>query len=249
MPILSVQSEGNTSFLLSFISGFIDTQGFIGLAGLFTAHATGNLVLVGAAVLQQDNQGVVSKLIMIPVFMGAVAGATALAGYLTARRRSILGSFVVIEAVFLVLFLLMGVTHSLESNAFYDEATIMLIGIPAVIAMGVQNTLMRESDVKLLPTTVMTGNLAMFTVDVFKYARFALTRSQAAGSEQAAAVSLATIRRVTPVLVGFVLGCTAGAAGFGFFGFWCTLLPITLLCLLGAAHITLPAPRPDQKSV
>jgi len=35
--------------LLSFDGGFVDTAGFLGLQGLFTAHVTGNFVTLGAA--------------------------------------------------------------------------------------------------------------------------------------------------------------------------------------------------------
>jgi uncharacterized membrane protein YoaK (UPF0700 family) len=33
--------------LLSFNGGFVDTASFLGLAGLFTAHVTGNFVTLG----------------------------------------------------------------------------------------------------------------------------------------------------------------------------------------------------------
>src|SRR5689334_8131754 len=37
--------------LLSFNGGFVDTAGFIGLQGLFTAHVTGNFVTLGASLV------------------------------------------------------------------------------------------------------------------------------------------------------------------------------------------------------
>jgi uncharacterized membrane protein YoaK (UPF0700 family) len=37
--------------LLSFNGGFVDTAGFMGLQGLFTAHVTGNFVTLGAALV------------------------------------------------------------------------------------------------------------------------------------------------------------------------------------------------------
>jgi uncharacterized membrane protein YoaK (UPF0700 family) len=37
--------------LLSFNGGCVDTAGFLGLQGLFTAHVTGNFVTLGAALV------------------------------------------------------------------------------------------------------------------------------------------------------------------------------------------------------
>jgi uncharacterized membrane protein YoaK (UPF0700 family) len=48
--------------LLSFNGGFVDTSGFLGLQGLFTAHVTGNFVTLGAA-LVLGHHGIIGKLI------------------------------------------------------------------------------------------------------------------------------------------------------------------------------------------
>jgi hypothetical protein len=46
--------------LLSFNGGFVDTAGFLGLQGLFTAHVTGNFVTLAAA-LVLGTHGVIAK--------------------------------------------------------------------------------------------------------------------------------------------------------------------------------------------
>jgi uncharacterized membrane protein YoaK (UPF0700 family) len=51
--------------LLSFNGGFVDTAGFLGFQGLFTAHVTGNFVTL-AATLVMGTHGVVAKLLALP---------------------------------------------------------------------------------------------------------------------------------------------------------------------------------------
>ena len=52
--------------LLAFTAGAVDTLGFIALFGLFSAHVTGNFVLIGAA-LTHDAVGLIGKLLALPV--------------------------------------------------------------------------------------------------------------------------------------------------------------------------------------
>jgi uncharacterized membrane protein YoaK (UPF0700 family) len=70
--------------LLSFNGGFVDTLGFLGLHGLFTAHVTGNFVTLGAA-LVLGTQGIISKLIALPEFVLVIGLARWAETVLTAR--------------------------------------------------------------------------------------------------------------------------------------------------------------------
>jgi uncharacterized membrane protein YoaK (UPF0700 family) len=58
--------------LLSFNGGFVDTAGFLGLAGLFTAHVTGNFVTLGAA-LVLGSHGIIGKILALPEFIAVIA--------------------------------------------------------------------------------------------------------------------------------------------------------------------------------
>ena len=86
--------------LLTFNAGFVDTAGFLAVAGLFTAHVTGNFVTIGAA-LVAGSAGVVTKLLALPVFCFAV-----LAGRLLTLRWDQSGADVLRRLLWLHLLLL-----------------------------------------------------------------------------------------------------------------------------------------------
>jgi uncharacterized membrane protein YoaK (UPF0700 family) len=58
--------------ILAAIAGYVDTLGFVALFELFTAHVTGNFVLIGAEVAG-FGQGVLMKLMAFPSFIAGVA--------------------------------------------------------------------------------------------------------------------------------------------------------------------------------
>src|SRR2546428_13421416 len=59
--------------LLSFTAGFIDSFTFLALFGLFVAQVTGSFVLAAAAIATNE-QGALTQLLAIPVFL--LAGGT-----------------------------------------------------------------------------------------------------------------------------------------------------------------------------
>jgi uncharacterized membrane protein YoaK (UPF0700 family) len=69
-----------TSSALGFTAGYVDTVGFIALFGLFTAHVTGNFVLIGSE-LAHPAQGVLIKFLAFPAFIASVALSRMLALY------------------------------------------------------------------------------------------------------------------------------------------------------------------------
>ena len=64
-----ITRPGRVAALLSFVAGYVDTVGFIALFGLFTAHVTGNFVLIGASFVAGTDGGVIAKLLALPVFL------------------------------------------------------------------------------------------------------------------------------------------------------------------------------------
>ena len=204
--------------MLAFVAGFVDTCGFVALYGLFSAHVTGNFVLLGAS-LVLPHAGVVAKLLALPVFMCAVAatrwrliraGGTGLRGVLAA------------EAVFLLLFLAAGVTATPIRDA--DAPAAVTAAMLAIVAMGIQNAASRTVLASLSPTTVMTGNVTQIVLDLVDVA--------AAATQDARSAARARVAKFGPPVIAFALGAAGGALGFGWSGFWCLAVPVAALVVL-----------------
>ena len=73
-------------FTLSVIAGSTDTVGFLSLKGLFTAHITGNIVVLAAHLLV-GNPAILSFLLAVPIFMLSLLLSYLLASWL--KRRDI----------------------------------------------------------------------------------------------------------------------------------------------------------------
>src|SRR5450755_968216 len=61
-----------TSMILSFVAGYADTSTFVGADGLFSAHVTGNFVILAYDIVTNQIAGSWIKLISFPVFILAV---------------------------------------------------------------------------------------------------------------------------------------------------------------------------------
>src|SRR5664279_5306670 len=89
--------------LLSFNGGFVDTAGFLGLAGLFTAHVTGNFVTLGAA-LVLGSHGIIGKLLALPAFVLVIALARLAGAALRRMKAPVLRVLLTVEVILLAAF-------------------------------------------------------------------------------------------------------------------------------------------------
>src|SRR5271154_719183 len=121
--------------LLSFVAGFVDTAGFLGLQGLFTAHVTGNFVTLGAA-LVLGTHGVVAKLLALPEFILVVALARLAGAALTARRWPTVRILLIAKVVLLIAFFVLAVALGPFPDS--DAPAALATGFAGVAAMAVQ---------------------------------------------------------------------------------------------------------------
>ncbi|RDK06789.1 YoaK family protein [Cupriavidus lacunae] len=209
--------------VLSYVAGFVDVVGFISLFGLFTAHVTGNFIMIGVE-LTGSSEGLATKLLALPAFAGAVATTRLLESWLVQRRRPAVAVLLAIECVFLLLFVGTGLLATLARAGLSAGSSLAtLAGMLAVVAMGIQNALSRTALADLGPTTIMTGNTTQIVID--------LVDLLTAGPEQAGAIR-ARLRKMLPAVAGFAAGAVLGALAFAAISFWCVLLPVLMLAAL-----------------
>jgi uncharacterized membrane protein YoaK (UPF0700 family) len=220
--------------VLSIIAGSTDTIGFLGLNGLFTAHITGNLVVL-AAKLVAGEQAPMSNLIAVPVFMAALALTTFLAAALERIRIASLTPLLLLQLILLLAFLAfcLAAGPGVERNA----AIMTLAGMLGVAAMAVQNALVRLSLRGAPATAVMTTNITLYTIDAAEIllGRNASSVANAHGRAQ----------HTWPAILGFLIGCALGAACEAALGLKSVVLPASLALLAVGLGL---APHPCRRS-
>ena len=218
--------------VLSVTAGCTDIIGFLVLNGLFTAHITGNLVILAAHVVG-GGEAQIAPMLSVPVFIVMVGLTRLLAGGLESIGLASLRPLLLLQFLLLAGFLVLCVTAGprIDPNA----TNAILAGMLGVSAMAVQNALVQISLKGAPSTAVMTSNVTRFAMDVGELllggdpADVAKARSRAA--------------RVLPAIVGFTVGCGLGAACEAALGTWSLALPVGLALLAFAVGL---AAEPDN---
>jgi uncharacterized membrane protein YoaK (UPF0700 family) len=203
--------------LLSFNGGFVDTAGFLGLQGLFTAHITGNFVTL-ASTLVQGTHGVIAKLVALPEFVIIVAIARMLGAAMRMRELPALRLLLSAKVLFLIAFFMLAVALGPFPDS--DAPAALLTGFSGVAGMAIQNAVQRVHYASIPPTTLMTGNTTQAVIDAVDI----MSGAAASTSTNILERFGRTIRSV----IWFAVGCALSAALFYFFGFWCLAVPVVV---------------------
>jgi len=216
-------------FLLGVIAGSVDVIGFLALGGLFTAHITGNLVVL-AAHLVTGVDASLAHMLSVPVFIAALAATRLAAAGLERAGIRILGPLLWAQFLLLIAFLVIGVAAGPGAS---PGAPLMIgAAMVGVCAMAVQNALVRIGLDGAPATAVLTTNLTLLTMDLGEIVLGTDAGHVAKARERA--------RRTWPAIAGFMFGCALGAACEAVLGLHALVLPVTC-ALIALPAASLPA--------
>lgn len=213
--------------LLSVIAGMVDVIGYLSLGRLFTAHVTGNLVVI-AALLVRGGPPNTAQILAVPMFIVAVA-AVWLLGKTTDRRGATLARPLLLVQLALLTCVLV---FSVITDPAADPHGLMagVAAMIAVSAMACQFALLRLAVPGTPSTAVMTGNLTNAVISLLDSLSQSRPLTEGAGER---------LRKTLKLLVGFFAGCLAGAAAVSSMGRWAWSLPV----VLAAAALQVPQRR------
>jgi uncharacterized membrane protein YoaK (UPF0700 family) len=202
--------------LLSVIAGMVDLTGFLTLGNIFTAHITGNLVVLAAVTIRGGPLNLAQAL-AIPVFILAVAAIWLIARASGKRGAALARLLLLVQFLLLATALIFSVitNPSASPHGLMAGIAVMI----AVSAMACQYALLRLAVPGALSTAVMTGNLTNTVLSLLD------TLSPNQPLVKGAAERL---KRSLQLLFGFLVGCAVAAVAVSLLGDWAWSLPLVL---------------------
>ncbi|MCA1500072.1 YoaK family protein [Bradyrhizobium sp. NBAIM14] len=215
----------SNSLVLAFISGFADALFFIHLGGLFVGLVTGNVILLGLAIVGHEKGGLQGLQIMtFPLFMLGAGFAAMLVTWIRPLERATYWTILIAACAF-------AVSAGLAISQTGPASTCALF---VVVAMGMLTAIERLDSRLGPPFSLMTGNIAGLAV---AGARRLIGYSETPGEWGQSLTSFILV-------IGFVAGCGAGAFAQKTVGVAGMILPAALLFLIGIFY----SPQSAQKA-
>src|SRR5215470_4914086 len=215
--------------LLSFTAGFVDSCTVLALFGLFVAQVTGSFVLAAAAFVMHE-QGAVTKVLAVPVFLMAAATTTVLAVVAQRRGRSALRFAFGLECVVLTAFLVAVLAGAPLDHP--DSVAAIAASLLGLFAMGAQSATVRLLMRNMPSTNVMTTNTTQLAIDATELILAWQARRRAPADAAAAAAyaeARADLARLVPIMAGFLLGTVIGTLAYVVTGLWALLAPLAIM--------------------
>jgi uncharacterized membrane protein YoaK (UPF0700 family) len=214
--------------LLSFAAGFIDSFTVLALFGLFVAQVTGSFVLAAAAIVTNE-QGALTKLLAIPVFLLAAVTTTVLAVMLERRGRAALAWLLGFECAVLTGLLLTALIGAPLANP--NAPAVTAASLLGLFAMGTQSATVRLLMKDVASTNVMTTNTTQIAIDATELLLAWQARRRAPADAAAAAYDAARARfgALFAIMLGFLVGTAVGTLAYVAIGAWGLLLPLAVM--------------------
>lgn len=213
-------------WLLSFSAGYVDVVGFAALFGLFTAHVTGNFIMIGVQLIGAS-EGLLTKLLALPMFALAVMCTRLAETRLRRGGKPVVAILFFAECVMLAVFMVVGLAALPLNDGDAGAPIVIVCGLLGVAAMGIQNAMSRTILSEAGPTTIMTGNTTQILIDIVDLP---------GATPEARAAIRRRMGKMVPAVAGFAAGAIIGALAFKQFSFWSLLLPTVVLLALAIQH-------------
>ncbi|MFC5478786.1 YoaK family protein [Massilia suwonensis] len=226
------QAQGTA---LGFLAGYVDTLGFLALFGLFTAHVTGNFILIGAALADSSRNSILLKWLAFPAFIAGVALARILVVLVERRHGPALRPALLLELVLLLGFMGFGIAATPVGTEAGPLA--MAAGLLGAAGMGAHSATSRLLLGHLVPTSMMTGNVTQIVIDIVDLLR---------GADDPG-LKTRFAKFLWPLLA-FAAGCVAAAFAFHWFGFAALVLPALILVGLLVSEKPAAASQPAAQA-
>lgn len=207
---------------LTMLAGCVDAAGFITFAGLFVAHMSGNSAALGAWFGQGLWEKGLPHLFAIPVFVaGLVIGYFFMQERPTSRRCAAL---LTVEAALIGAFV---VAHVLHGRPEFLTVPYFAMASLLLLAMGMQNSTLRQIGRTAFPSTYVTGVLD--TLGRSLAALLAALHARKPASDDARQAAAAG-----SLWLCYALGAVAGSAALVTFGAGILALPVAGLLIVAA---------------
>jgi uncharacterized membrane protein YoaK (UPF0700 family) len=211
-------------FLLAFNAGAINAGGFL-VVGMYTSHMSGFVSALADNLVLGHLGPVLAAVGAVLAFTAGAAVTAVLVNW--ARQHHLRSGYalpLLLEALLMLVFGLIGATLNLKGTPFAVPLTVLLLAF----IMGLQNALVTKISSATIRTTHMTGVVTDLGIELGKL----LYWNGKSLPEQRVHASQSRLRLFATLLGLFTLGGVVGAAGFSHVGFvWVLPLALVLLSL------------------
>ena len=203
------------TIVLCAVAGFCDTVTFIAADGLFSAHVTGNFILVANHLAKRSGIEAWLKLLSFPVFVISVMVGGWIAAKMQQKHLLLFIEGILLSVTGIIAFVF-------EKQGWLAlHYSVLAIGMLTVFAMGLQNAFGKLFSKETFgPTTMMTGNVTQWALDLR-----GMFRSGFADIE-----TKKSFKKQSATIVGFLAGCLLGAVA----GKW---IGLSALSIAGVAMV------------